>query len=98
MRGCGDLALNLAHELGHALGLAAQDHPAYATTIMADLEPGNLFQRAITAEECRLAGRRWSTLIELASRDAPTIHDAPLGAGTERAEPERAIPTPELPR
>lgn len=78
VRSCGSLALNLAHELGHALGLAdAHERPGCSRTIMADLEEGNLFRRDVTAEECRLAGERWRTLVELALDADPVEGTAP---------------------
>ncbi|HVS66196.1 MAG TPA: hypothetical protein VMT85_22145, partial [Thermoanaerobaculia bacterium] len=81
IRSCGSLALNLAHELGHALGLPdAADAAGCATRIMADLEPGNLFRRAVASEECRLAGERWRTLAELG---------LPAGPGAETDRPHR---------
>jgi hypothetical protein len=68
-RSCGSLALNLAHELGHVLGLAdADESPSCATRIMADLERDNLFRREVSREECALAGARWLTLAELDAR------------------------------
>lgn len=93
IRGCGSLALNLAHEIGHALGLAdADDSRRCRKALMADLEPGNLFERAVTAEECRLAGERWWTFAEL-DRPAPArpgaggevLHPAPAKTSDRRA-------------
>ncbi len=55
-RSCGDAALNLAHELGHVLGL--DDAPrtlACRHHIMAKLSPNNLFRRSVKRAECRAA-------------------------------------------
>lgn len=65
LRSCGSLALNLAHELGHALGLRdSEDVASCDGTIMADLSSSNLHRRAASLEECRIAGRRWLTNAE----------------------------------
>ena len=65
IRSCGSVALNLAHELGHALGLAdSAEHDACDGTIMAALSARNLHRRTVSEEECRLAGRRWITFAE----------------------------------
>jgi hypothetical protein len=62
---CGSLALNLAHELGHALGLAdAAEGPSCEGTIMAGVSSRNAHVRAASPEECRLVGARWLTLSE----------------------------------
>lgn len=64
-RRCGSLAQNLAHELGHALGLEdAPRRPACAHHIMADLTPANLFTRRVTDDACRAAGELWLTPVE----------------------------------
>lgn len=59
--GCGALALNLMHELGHALGLA--DAPRSCDGFaMAKLNPNNAFHRRVQSLECRLVDQRWLPL------------------------------------
>lgn len=63
---CLSIVDNLAHELGHALGLRdAANSFACQLTIMAGLTPSNVHARSVTREECRAADRRWSTFFEL---------------------------------
>lgn len=62
---CGSLAQNLAHELGHVLGL--EDSPRVRpceSHIMAKLTLENRFRRRVQAPECRAAGARWRTVAE----------------------------------
>jgi hypothetical protein len=72
---CGDrlrIAETLAHELGHALGLLDVRGPACAGRIMDQLRlraDGTLAPRAVHAEECAVADRRFHTLAE---RSAPS--------------------------
>lgn len=62
---CGSLARNLAHELGHVLGLAdAPPLPACANHVMADLTPANLLTRRAAGDACRAAGELWITPVE----------------------------------
>lgn len=64
---CGPPAKNLAHELGHVLGLLdSPDGPACATHIMSDLTPENLFNRFVRGDECVLLERRWLMPAEVA--------------------------------
>jgi hypothetical protein len=61
-RSCGSVAQNLAHELGHALGL--DDAPSGATcqsTIMAPLTANNERRRRPSDAECSLVGQKWIT-------------------------------------
>ena len=57
---CGTLAQNLAHELGHVLGLAdAPEIPECSPYIMSDMDSDNLYRRSVTAQECRAIASRW---------------------------------------
>lgn len=62
---CGPLALNLAHELGHVLGLR---HPssdlACSGDIMARINGINAKGREVSPEECRAVGAKWLTPVE----------------------------------
>lgn len=61
-RSCGSLAQNLAHELGHVLGLDdAPSGPTCQSTIMAPLSPANERRRQPSAAECSLVGQKWIT-------------------------------------
>lgn len=75
---CGDRGLNLAHEIGHALGL--RDSPrtlACDGGLMARLSEANRFDRRVTKEECSLAGQRWLTFAEVDRDDDGIIHERP---------------------
>lgn len=79
VKSCGSLALNLAHELGHALGLGdGARGPACERGIMAGVSSRNGHLRAVTAEECRLVGSRWLTFAE--RRPESEVESVPAAA------------------
>jgi len=95
-RPCGPPAVNLAHELGHALGLA--DAPmACADRIMAPVDPARPRARAVRADECRIAEAHWLTPFESAElRAAEAVNVARAArAGLREWRPgAAAAPTP----
>lgn len=63
-RSCRNMAQNLAHELGHVLGLNdADDDNRCRYHIMGWITPRKPF-RAVHPEECRSVGQRWLTPME----------------------------------
>ncbi len=59
---CPSPARNLAHEIGHVLGLAdAPSAPLCKERIMSVLRDGNGERRAVGNDECQAAGHRWLT-------------------------------------
>ena len=93
-RSCGPPAVNLAHELGHALGLA--DAPAAcAGHIMAAADPARPRARAVRADECRLAEAHWLTDYELAALPAG---EAVIAARREWRPGAAAAATPDQTR
>jgi len=61
---CGDLSENLAHELGHVLGLPdASGNAACTDFIMAELQGdgSNRYSRSVQGEECEDADNLWKT-------------------------------------
>lgn len=63
---CGSLEENLAHELGHVLGLRdCPDRRACDFHVMTYIELGtNRSGRAVQPEECQAVGQRWLTFAE----------------------------------
>lgn len=62
---CGSLAQNLAHELGHALGLRdAPEGAGCRRQIMSRLNPSNRQARSVDTSECQAVGQRWLTRLE----------------------------------
>lgn len=58
---CGNLTMNLAHEIGHTLGLA--DAPTGSQCqhhIMSWINRDNLYSRSVQPEECEKVDQRWS--------------------------------------
>ena len=71
---CGSLALNLAHELGHALGLRDGPHDERCRRhVMGRITPGNAYRRRVQPEECHAVRRRWSWI-------DPSTANLPWGA------------------
>lgn len=63
---CSSVARNLAHELGHVLGLAdAPESAGCETAIMARMPFRAADRRLLSAEECALADARWVTSREM---------------------------------
>jgi hypothetical protein len=95
-RPCGPPAVNLAHELGHALGLA--DAPAACgDRIMAPVDPARPGARAVRADECRIAEAHWLTAVERAElRGAAAVNVARVARAALREwrPGAAAAPTP----
>jgi len=88
---CGPLAPNLAHELGHVLGLHdAQRSPSCRDHIMSNVTPLRLMSRTPQETECRAVGRYWLTLAEITS-GRPTIARTEV----EPAKESRATEAPD---
>ena len=63
---CGSLAQNMAHELGHVLGLGdLEDRARCRTHIMGVVTAAVAFGRMVSAEECVAAGTHWLTAREI---------------------------------
>jgi hypothetical protein len=61
LQSCGSRSADLAHELGHVLGLRDSPKTECRTHAMAYLDSGNLYQRTVKPEECRAVADRWVT-------------------------------------
>lgn len=62
---CGNLAMNLAHEFGHVLGLKdALGGNQCQFHIMSWINKDNLYSRAVQSEECSKVDGRWITPTE----------------------------------
>ena len=61
---CGSLEQNLAHEIGHVLGLDDVESPSCRRRIMSMIDPDTARSRRVHPEECALVGRKWLTLLE----------------------------------
>jgi hypothetical protein len=91
---CGDLAANLAHELGHVLGLADQaDDRRCREHLMAPLSEhslttGRAAGRRAQPSECRAVAARWLTWNELAGVKDEVLADATLRPNASRT-PDR---------
>lgn len=72
---CGDPALVLAHEIGHALGLEDVDPTLCPNAIMADIHRANRNTRRIDPADCRAVALAWTTLRELGPATAPATSD-----------------------
>lgn len=92
---CGSLAENLAHELGHVLGLRdCPDLRACDTHAMTYIEEGtNGHGRTVKAEECQLVGQRWLTTAE-----HRRVQESREGAADRMAASLAPIHQPERPR
>lgn len=71
MFSCGDLVQNLAHELGHALGLGDGNSAQRCQLhVMSWITADNAYRRQVQPAECQAAGQRWLTAEELTSVQA----------------------------
>ena len=77
---CGPLDQNLAHEIGHALGLRDAMHPACGHFVMAPIRRQGP-ERRPRSGECAAVDRRWLTASETAELER---HPGELGSGRAR--------------
>jgi hypothetical protein len=62
---CGSLPQNLAHELGHALGLRdAREGAECRRRIMSQINSSNRASRRVESSDCQVVGQRWLTFSE----------------------------------
>lgn len=82
---CGSLGQNLAHEIGHSLGLDDRSRRRNgAASIMTILNPANPFSRAVQVEECRAVDLRWQTRAEMESpADSESLVPTGVGGSAE---------------
>jgi len=74
---CGPLALNLAHELGHALGLEDSRKTSCRHFVMAPILVGRPTLRRPRPAECTALAERWVTSREMLEAAAVSIAEAP---------------------
>ncbi len=95
------LVETLAHELGHALGLVDQFDPVCSDHIMAQLARGRdgvLAARRVQPDECRVAGRGFTTAFERGLATSRDLLAADLGTDPRRPRLRPgSVPPPSLP-
>lgn len=83
VRGCGSLVDNLAHEMGHALGLMdAPDVSDCLWHVMAEIHSANFYDRPVTEDACEAVDAWWVTPFETptrADRPRPSASAPPPG-------------------
>lgn len=85
---CGDPALVLAHEIGHALGLGDVDAIVCPHSIMATIHSGNRHARRVGPQDCSAVAVAWTRPTE-ESRPAET---APTRLAASGSQPQPAAP------
>jgi hypothetical protein len=84
LQSCGSRSADLAHELGHVLGLRDSPETECRDHAMAYLDSGNLYQRTVKPEECRVVAERWVTPNEY--RQLRTSGPAPAKSNVQVGE------------